>query len=46
MEIFAQDTVPLIAGSELSSTAAYALTERNRYQAGDAKELDENDQNH
>ncbi|MDD5860472.1 MAG: glycosyltransferase [Eubacteriales bacterium] len=41
MEAFAQGTVPLIADSELSSTASYALTERNRYQAGDAEELAE-----
>ena len=39
MEAFAQGTVPLIADSELSSTSAYALTERNRYQAGNAEEL-------
>ncbi len=39
MEAFAQGTVPLIADSELSSTAAYAITEKNRYQAGNAEEL-------
>ena len=39
MEAFAQGTVPLIADSELSSTAAYALTEMNRYAAGDVEEL-------
>ena len=39
MEAFAQGTVPLIADSELSSTIAYALTEMNRYRAGDAEEL-------
>ena len=37
MEAFAQGTVPLIADSELSSTVAYALTEMNRYRAGDAR---------
>ena len=39
MEAFAQGTVPLIADSELSSTSAYAITEKNRYRAGDAEEL-------
>ena len=39
MEAFAQGTVPLIADSELSSTVAYALTEKNRYQAGNVEEL-------
>ena len=39
MEAFAQGNVPLIADSELSSTAAYAITEKNRYQAGNAEEL-------
>ena len=39
MEAFAQGTVPLIADSELSSTSAYAITERNRYQAGNVEEL-------
>ena len=39
MEAFAQGTVPLIADSELSSTAAYALTAMNRYQAGNVEEL-------
>ena len=39
MEAFAQGTVPLIADSELSSTSAYAITEKNRYQAGNAEEL-------
>ena len=39
MEAFAQGTVPLIADSELSSTSAYDITERNRYQAGNVEEL-------
>jgi glycosyltransferase involved in cell wall biosynthesis len=39
MEAFAQGTVPLIADSELSSTSAYAITEKSRYQAGNAEEL-------
>lgn len=39
MEAFAQGTVPVIADSELSSTADYALAKENRYRAGDASEL-------
>lgn len=39
MEAFAGGTVPVIADSELSSTSAYALTEHNKYSAGDVKEL-------
>lgn len=39
MEAFAGGTVPVIADSELSSTSAYALTEYNRYSAGNADEL-------
>lgn len=41
MEAFAQGTVPLIADSALSSTVAYALTEKSRYQAGNVEELAE-----
>jgi glycosyltransferase involved in cell wall biosynthesis len=39
MESFAQGTVPLIADSELSSTSAYAITEKNRFKAGNVEEL-------
>ena len=39
MEAFAQGTVPIIADSTLSSTSDYALTEKNRYRAGDAEDL-------
>ena len=41
MEAFAQGTVPLIADGVLSSTVAYALTEKNRYQACNVEELAE-----
>ena len=39
MEAFAQGTVPVIADSELSSTSVYALSEKNRYQAGNPEDL-------
>ena len=39
MEAFAQGIVPVIADSELSSTSEYALSEKNRYMAGDLKDL-------
>ena len=39
MEAFAQGIVPVIADSELSSTSEYALGEKNRYMAGDLKDL-------
>ena len=39
MEAFAQGTVPVIAESELSSTSVYALSEKNRYEAGDLEDL-------
>ena len=39
MEAFAAGTVPVIADSALSSTSAYALSEQNRYKAGNVKEL-------
>ncbi len=39
MEAFAQGIVLVIADSELSSTSEYALGEKNRYMAGDLKDL-------
>ena len=39
MEAFAQGTVPVIADSELSSTSEYALTDQNKYKAGDPEDL-------
>ena len=39
MEAFAQGTVPVIADSELSSTSEYALTDQNKYIAGDPEDL-------
>ena len=39
MEAFAQGTVPVIADSELSSTSVYALSENNKYEAGNPEDL-------
>lgn len=39
MEAFSQGIVPIIADSELSSTAEYALTEKNKYKAGNLEDL-------
>lgn len=39
MEAFAQGTVPVIAESELSSTSVYALTDKNKYEAGNLEDL-------
>lgn len=39
MEAFAGGTVPIIAESKLSSTSVYALTDKNKYQAGNAEDL-------
>ena len=39
MEAFAQGIVPIIADSRLSSTSEYALTEKNRYEAGNPEDL-------
>ena len=39
MEAFAQGTVPVIADSELSSTSVYALSEKNKYEAGNPEDL-------
>ena len=39
MEAFAQGIVPVIADSRLSSTSEYALTEKNKYKAGNLEDL-------
>ena len=39
MEAFAQGTVPVIADSELPSTSVYALSENNKYEAGNPEDL-------
>lgn len=39
MEAFAQGTIPVIAESELSSTAGYALREQSKYEAGNVEDL-------
>ena len=39
MEAFAQGIVPVIADSKLSSTSEYALSEENKYQAGNTEDL-------
>lgn len=39
MEAFASGCVPVIADSPLSSTVSYALSEHNRFPAGDSEAL-------
>jgi glycosyltransferase involved in cell wall biosynthesis len=41
MEAFASGCVPVIADSPLSSTVSYALTDNNRFPAGDSTALAE-----